>query len=281
MAEIRYLAPAKINLSLQVRRPDPSGFHPLRSLVQALDFFDVLDIDAGDEDVLEIVGADLPDGGDNLVWKAVAALGADRPQLAFTLRKAIPVAAGLGGGSSDAAATLRGVAELLAMSDETVLEAAPKVGADVPFFLTGGTALMEGYGERIKALDALSGFAVAVAVPPFELPTPEVYRRWDRLDSPVGPEFPSRGLPPSLRREGPFRNDLLPAAVAVAPALSDWMRDLAEIWDRPVAMSGSGPSVFGYFADHDEASAAAREVPSDVRAAFASDLSRLGVRRDR
>jgi len=279
MAEFEYFAPAKVNLSVRVRPPDRSGYHPLRSLVQTLEFGDRLEADPFEEDVLEVEGADLPDDGSNLVWKALEELGGKRPPLRVLLTKRTPVAAGMGGGSSDAAAALRLGQVLTRARDVAVFEAAPRVGADVTFFLTGGTAWMEGYGELITPLAPLEGFAVAVAVPPFELSTPEVYRRWDRLEFPEGQRMPMRAVPPSLRGHGELGNDLTPAALDLRPELGDWMVDLSERWERPVALSGSGPSVFAYFADLDEAGSAAAEASADSRAAFAAELRPRGVER--
>jgi 4-diphosphocytidyl-2-C-methyl-D-erythritol kinase len=279
VAELTYSAPAKINFSLLLRPVDARGYHPLRSLTQALEWGDTVEFDSEDEDRLEVVGADLPTDGSNLVWKAISAVGGPRPRLAIRLTKRTPAAAGLGGGSSDAAAALRAIQELCRLRDEVIMEAAPRVGADVAFFLTGGTAWMEGYGERITRLDPLDGFAVAFVVPPFELPTPEVYGRWDRLGGPEGEEISGRRLPPALRSLGPIRNDLTPAAVDLRPELGDWMRDLSEMWGRPVALSGSGPSVFSWFSDEDEAAAAVAEAPTEARCAVATSMSPVGVTR--
>ncbi len=270
-------APAKLNLDLRVGARDSEGMHTVRSLVQTIEWFDLLGVEAGDEDNLVVEGADLPPGDDNLVWKAVAALNLTaRPPLDVRLDKTIPVAAGLGGGSSDAAAMLAAIGDLFGVAPETQTEAAARVGADVAYFLTGGTALMEGYGEVITPLDALDGFAVAVAVPPFGLATPEVYRRWDELDRPIGPEMEGSDLPPGMRRYGELRNDLTPAASSLRPELADWMVDLAETWSRPVAMSGSGPACFAFFLDLDEAAGAAAAV-GEQRGRVAAPLRPRGV----
>jgi 4-diphosphocytidyl-2-C-methyl-D-erythritol kinase len=277
VAEFDYFAPAKLNLSLRVRPPDSNGYHPLRSLVQTIEWGDRVVADPSDDDELIIEGADLPDGGENLIWKAFDALGPNRRPLSVVLEKRIAVAAGLGGGSSDAAAALRIRQELERLPDETVFEAAPRVGADVRLFLTGGTMIMEGYGERVTSLPPLSSFAVAVAVPDFELPTADVYRMWDRLDYPEGEKVSERALPPELRSFGDFSNDLVPAALAIRPELGDWMVDISERWERPVCLSGSGPSVFGYFADLDEARSAVDAAPADCRTRVAADLRSMGV----
>ena len=274
-------APGKVNLSLEVRSPEKDGMHPLRSLVQAVEWCDLLEVEEGDEDHLDIEGADLPDDGENLVWKAVTALrhklGQDRPSLHMKLTKVVPVAAGLGAGSSDAAASLLALAALRNAPTDLVAEVAPTVGADVPFFLVGGTAWMEGFGERITEARIRTDWALAVAVPDFELRTADVYGTWDELEEPRGPALDGRILPPSLRDHGPFRNDLTPAAMRLRPELGDWINELVETWERPIAMSGSGPSLFAFFADIDEAEGAVRSLPTSIRAGHAALPRRKGV----
>jgi 4-diphosphocytidyl-2-C-methyl-D-erythritol kinase len=271
-------APAKLNLSLELREADRSGYHPLRSLCQTIERLDLLTIDTGEDERLVIAGDDIPEGEDNLVWRAVRCLVGrpDRPRLDMHLEKHIPAAAGLGGGSSDAAAALLGAAQVYGRSGEEVRSCAPQVGADVMFLLDGGSVWMEGYGEVLTELEPLHGFCVAVAVPAIEIPTPAAYERWDRLEAPLGPEFDGRDLPPILRQFAPLRNDLTPAAYSLEPELADWSVDLAERWGRQVAMTGSGSAHFGFFADLDEATAACTDVPQ-ARAAFAAGLRGTGV----
>ncbi|MGH8924387.1 MAG: 4-(cytidine 5'-diphospho)-2-C-methyl-D-erythritol kinase [Acidimicrobiia bacterium] len=256
-------APAKVNLGLEVGPREASGLHPLRSLVLCVDWTDVLRFDESDEDHLQISGADLPDDGENLIWKAVSAIrGGNRPQLDITLEKSIAVAGGLGGGSSDAAATLAAVADLTGRDEEAVLSAAYEVGSDVALFLRGGLQRMEGFGERLTREKAIPDFSVAIAVPPFELSTARVYERWDSLAAPHGPEIDGRRLPPSLRLLGPLRNDLTPAAIDLQPELADFMVELSNTWEQPVMMSGSGPALFGLFPDLSEAEDAAAAPPA-------------------
>ena len=272
-----WLAPAKVNLTLMVGSAATGGLHPIQSLMQTLDWGDLLRVDEGEEDQLEVDGADLPAGDDNLVWKAVAALkeGIDLalPPLHVYLEKRIPVAAGLGGGSADAAAMLAALGRLLNLSPAVLRRVAPDIGSDVPAAFAGGSLWVEGFGERLSPFGVLSGFALAVAVPDFPLLTADVYRRWDDLGEPRGSEFPSAALPPALRRSVSIRNDLQPAALRVRPELGDAISLLSKEWGRPVAMSGSGPSLFGYFVDDDEAKAAARQVESRFAAAVGVDLS--------
>jgi 4-diphosphocytidyl-2-C-methyl-D-erythritol kinase len=273
-------APAKVNLSLEVGPRAAEGLHPLRSLVLCVDWCDILRFEESDEDHLMVTGVDLPDDGENLVWKAVAAIRlARQPQLEIRLDKSIAVGAGLGGGSSDAAATLAAVADLIGRDDEAVATAAVKVGADVSLFLRGGLQRMEGYGEKLAREKTLPDFSVAVAVPPFELETAQVYERWDTLEGPQGPEQDGRQLPPSLRLLGPLRNDLTPAAVSLRPELADFIVDLAQAWEQRPLMSGSGPALFGLFPDFSEAADAARAAPSACRHRQAARPRSNGVER--
>ncbi len=259
---------AKVNLGLQVRAPGPDGYHPIRSLAVSVDWADRLRLEPADEDAFEVDGP-APSGPDNLAWRAVAAVRTSASASASVrlhLTKRIAVAAGLGGGSADAAAALRLGARLF--GGETDLdELAAELGADVTFCLSGGFALLEGRGERVTPMGPTpADFALGIVVPPVELSTATVYRVWDRADGPAGPAPPAGALPPSLRRFAPLPNDLYPAAVRLAPQLDEWRAELAARWDRPVAMSGSGPALFAYFLDVEEARAALPLAPSGARA---------------
>ncbi len=262
-------AAAKVNLSLQVRPPDRRGRHPLLSVVQSVSWYDSLEMEASQEDTLDARGAPVPLGEANLVWKAINALrrSGERLPVQVRLDKRIPMVAGLGGGSADAAAALTLYARLTDFPAEGLAAVAGQIGADVPVCLEGGFVLMEGFGERLSPLGpAGDDYWLAIAVPPFELPTADVYARWDRLDGPSGTPVVVRHLPPSLRYHGPLRNDLYPAAASLVPELDDWRRELEASWDRPVLSSGSGPALFGFFLGEEEAVAALAEVPGSVRA---------------
>jgi 4-diphosphocytidyl-2-C-methyl-D-erythritol kinase len=270
---VKITTPAKVNLSLRVRWPDETGYHPLLSIVQAIEPVDSLTFEMADEDRLEIEGIRLPVDDDNLIWRALrAAVPGRKKGLHIKLIKEIPTAAGLGGGSSDAAAALLAASKLFGF--EYQRDVAASVGADVPFFRTGGLARMEGYGELLTPLDAAAGFYLGLVVPPFDLSTPAVYRAWDRLDFPETMQVAVSDLPPSLRKYGPLTNDLYPAALVIAPQLDDWRSELAHRWNRPVLMSGSGPSLFAFFGSPDEAVEAIDVVPPGSR--FAGAVSPLG-----
>ena len=268
----RALAPAKLNLSLEVRRRDASGLHPVRGLTLSIGRHDVLEMAPADSDRLIVHGADLPTGCENLVWRAVEALRAGpggHPPVSVELWKRVPVAAGLAGGSSDAAAALLLYGSLIGHDRTDLAGPATGVGADVPFCLRGGLRWIGGYGEQLgNRLDRGGDFAVAVAVPPYPLSTPQVYSAWDRLGEPAGRAVPAWAVPPGIRRHGPLANDLYPAAVSVVPDLDDWRVELEHVWDGPVLMSGSGPSLFAFFTDEAEAAEALDLVPGEARDAF-------------
>jgi 4-diphosphocytidyl-2-C-methyl-D-erythritol kinase len=273
-----YESPAKLNLALLVETPRADGMHHLQSLVQTIDWLDLLEVEESEEDNLVIEGADL-DPEDNLVSRSLQAMRGRGfvPPLDVRLDKQIPIGAGLGGGSSNAAATLLAAAEIGKIPRSVAEEVAPTIGADVPLFLIGGTLLMGGIGDQVESMQPLSGFAVAVAVPAFELSTVEVYRRWDEIEGPEGEAIAPRLLPPGLREGIPIRNDLTAAAFDLEPSLADFLADLRLRWDGPVLMTGSGSGCFGFFPDLDEAADAARSVEDMCRAAVGARLRATGV----
>lgn len=192
------------------------GWHLLDAEMVTVDLADVLTFAAGDG--LEVVGCPGLDAGEgNLVRRALRAVGR---VAAVRLEKRIPVGAGLGGGSADAAAVLRWAG----CSD---LALAASLGADVPFCLMGGRARVRGVGEVVEPLPP-EDRAFTLLVPPLPVPTPAVYRAWDELGGPTA--------------GGP--NDLEPAAVRVEPRLVRWRDALAEATGRRPALAGSGGAWF-------------------------------------
>ena len=164
---------AKLNLELKVVGRRPDGDHDIDTVMQAVSLADRITIDAGPESRLAAIGFPVPTGPENLILRAAAAA---RVSARFGLFKRIPTGAGLGGGSSDAAAVLLWAAG----EREDLAETAAALGADVPFFLRGGRARATGRGERLEALpDADEWYALAW--PGFEVPTGAVYRAWDEL----------------------------------------------------------------------------------------------------
>jgi 4-diphosphocytidyl-2-C-methyl-D-erythritol kinase len=275
-----YEAPAKLNLALLVDPPGPGGLHPLQSLVQTVEWLDLLHVEEADQDSVDVQGAEI-EPEDNLVTRALAAARGRGtvPPLAIRLEKLIPDEAGLGGGSSDAAAILLAATEIGRLPGDTPASLAASIGADVPLFLSGGTVKVSGFGDVVDPAPALDGFAVAIAVPEYRLSTASVYRRWDEMEGPTGEEISRIALPPALRDGIPIRNDLTPAAITLEPELADFMADLRTAWATAVAMTGSGSGCFAFFSDLDEATGAAASVMGRCRASRGVSLRGRGAAR--
>jgi 4-diphosphocytidyl-2-C-methyl-D-erythritol kinase len=259
----RWEAPGKLNLALLVHSPRPDGYHPIESLVQTVEWCDLLDIEDAVEgrDRFSTDAAGI-DPEDNLVLRALAAVRrlVDLPPQLISLDKNLPIAAGMGGGSSNAASMLVAAGKRAGLDPELVKGIALPLGADVPLFLTGGTLLIGGIGEMIDPRPPLTGFAMAVVAPGFGLDTGEVYRTWDRLQGPVGETLLDSQVPPQLREGIPLRNDLTPAAIHLEPDLGDFMSEVRAIWGQPVTMTGSGSACFGFFPTVEEATDAASAI---------------------
>jgi len=258
MASITLRAFAKINLSLRVSALREDGFHDVQTLLQAIDLFDRVKCETrrGPFEIrCDMPG--VPTDHRNLVWKAAqllwdAAGRAGEPHGAsVTLHKQIPMMAGLGGGSSDAAAALIGLRRLwkVRVSDAQVHNLASRLGSDVPFFLLGGTALGLGRGDELYPLANLPRYWVVLAIPPFGIATPDAYRWLDEAREKGTPLLPTRsgkGAVPLLPNV-PFVNDLEAPVAARHPVIGELAQRLADRGALLAAMSGSGSTVFGVF----------------------------------
>jgi 4-diphosphocytidyl-2-C-methyl-D-erythritol kinase len=261
-------APGKVNLSLFVGAPRDDGLHPLVSVVQAVSLVDELTLEpaAGGADEVVCPGVD----GRNLAATALAAFrertGWDGPPQRITIAKRIPVAGGMGGGSSDAAAVLRLAARAAGGVDDAVLhELAVSLGADVPSLLAPGRVLMTGAGEHTERLPDPEPFGLLIVPSREVLSTPAVYREFDRLGV-----FRSRdelGAREAEARSGeapPPVNDLQAAARSLCPGIDHIIRQMAAAGAEFTMVSGSGATVFGMFATPDAARAAASRVPGAI-----------------
>lgn len=249
-------AHAKVNLWLNVVGRRDDGYHLLDSLVAFVDLADQVDAQPADRLSLGVDGplaAALAGEDDNLVLKA-ARLLADRagvaPRAAIRLFKQVPVAAGLGGGSADAAATLRELVGLwrVAMPEEELFDLAASLGADVPMCLAGRTALVSGVGERLAWAPPLPECAVLLVNPGTALPTRDVFAARRGAFSVVRPA-PRRcrdlaELADVLADRG---NDLTAAAISLAPLVGQVLEELGRTGARHVAMSGSGATCFALY----------------------------------
>jgi 4-diphosphocytidyl-2-C-methyl-D-erythritol kinase len=248
---------AKVNLDLRVLGARADGYHELRTVFQTIEMHDTL-VCAGRPGPFEITCrvAGVPVDESNLIWKAAArlwdALGRSGApaDAAIALEKVIPLQAGLGGGSADAAAALRALSRLWGGAPLPLLrEVAAGLGADVPFFLSGGTALGLGRGEEIYPLVDLPSHAVVIVRPPFGVSTAEAYSWYDE-DKAAGLRE-SRELQmlpvPWPTRAAQMINDLEPPVVRRHPEIVALRHALREGGAIAAAMSGSGSSVFGLF----------------------------------
>jgi 4-diphosphocytidyl-2-C-methyl-D-erythritol kinase len=226
---VRVSAPAKLTLWLRVVGVRPDGFHLLDAEMVSIDLVDTLDFEAGsgisvDDEVCGGLGVeDVPTGADNLVARAFAAVGRDA---AVRITKRVPAGAGLGGGSSDAAAVLR-------WAGCTDVGVAAQLGADVPFCVRGGRARVTGVGEQIEVL-AFEDRRFVLLLPPLSVDTAAVYRRWDERQArdDAGGGDPTTG------------NDLEGAAIDVVPSLARWRAALAEATGLTPRLAGSGSTWF-------------------------------------
>jgi 4-diphosphocytidyl-2-C-methyl-D-erythritol kinase len=295
------LAPAKINLGLAITGTRADGYHELRSVFLRIGLTDTLGARLAPEagaDSLGIDGDDECPVDGNIVLRATALLrawsGHDLAAIDFSLEKRIPMAAGLGGGSTDAAAALDVAAGLwhLNVPKAERLELAAELGADVPFFATQvDAALVGGIGDVLLRLPGPRGGAgILLVTPSLRLSTAEVYEKYDAVVSGGGETHSARAVEDLARAlteglDGPGleahadrlsgANDLWPAALAVAPELGGLRSELERVLDRPILLSGSGSTLFALYASQDEARAAgeslaAVRLPALARARLAA-----------
>jgi 4-diphosphocytidyl-2-C-methyl-D-erythritol kinase len=250
-------AHAKVNLDLRVLGVRADGFHELRTVFQAIELHDTLVCtEKPGPFTLKCRNPIVPLDASNLVWKAAAALwtalgrGGEIRDAEIQIDKKIPVEAGLGGGSADAAAALMALGRMWGGAPLTLLrEVGATIGADVPFFLSGGTALGLGRGEEIYPLVDLPPHYVVIVRPPFGVSTAEAYGWYDedRTDG-VRENREFQQLPvPWPSRAAQMINDLEPPVVRRHPEISALKVQLKELGAVAAAMSGSGSAVFGLF----------------------------------
>jgi 4-diphosphocytidyl-2-C-methyl-D-erythritol kinase len=269
-------APAKINLTLRVLGRRPDGYHELESLVAFADLADTLTLQPGGDVSLAVAGpfaAACGPAADNLVLKAVAALRARTAGLQagrFYLEKNIPVAAGIGGGSADAAAALRLLARAndLSDSDPRLAAAAIVVGADVPVCLDPHARIMCGVGEELAAPLDLPPLAALLVNPGVPLTTAEVFAAFAGSQ---GGKTALAGVPREhgalIEWLGGHENDLTNSAITCLPVIAEVLRALAGLPGVKLArMSGSGPTCFALFGSPGEAASAAQWLKAERKA---------------
>ena len=271
---------AKLNLTLDILRKREDGYHDLRMVMQSVDLFDeiTLEINGSKEIKLYTDEGLLPRDDSNIAVKAARIFfretGVENPGLTIRLQKHLPICAGMGGGSSDGAAVLRGLRRLLCpeLPGERLEEIGALVGSDVPFCVRGGTALAEGRGEILTSLPPLPPCSLVVCKPDFPISTPELFRAVRLKGLRCHPD--TAGMITALERgelEGVARRlynvfeEFLPRRFREVEDIKGALLDQGAMG---AAMTGSGPTVFGLFRREEEALAAARVLRERYRQTF-------------
>ena len=262
---IREPAPAKINLVLRIGPTAPNGLHELCSLFASLDLADEVELEPAAEDSVECVGVE----GPNIATAAVERLrqyAPSLPPLRVKISKRIPVAAGLAGGSADAAAVIRAANSFheVPFDEEHLREIAAPIGSDVPSQIVPAHSIVSGTGERVEQV-ALPRMAVVLVPSEVGIATADVYGKADELGLPRA-TLDATGLrtlaaEPVEAIAQRLENDLQPATLALRPELSETIDALVRAGALGAQVSGSGPTVFALFADREAAAAAAAHIP--------------------
>jgi len=267
VAGVRLLCPAKVNLYLKVLGRRPEGYHDLVTVMQPLSLADELTVTrAASGVILECDHPQLPLDESNLVRRAALSFEEEtglKVKAHITLRKQIPVAAGLGGGSSDAAGTLAALNTLAGdpLNGARLHRLAARLGADVPFFLQGGPAVAQGTGTRLTPI-TLPSYWYVLLNPGVPLATRWVYENLDLSQLAPSSEIPAWD---PEHPETWVHNDLQTVALRRLPELNGLMRQLKDLGAKAQAVSGSGPTIFGLFSTLK----AAREAGEEMRRTFA------------
>jgi 4-diphosphocytidyl-2-C-methyl-D-erythritol kinase len=266
-APLRIRSYAKVNLALAVLGKRDDGFHEIRTVLQSIDLFDEIELQPAAH--LEVHCRQLRGvpNDRNTVWRAaysLAKLASPPTQAEITLRKRIPIGAGLGGGSSNAAAVLLGLSRLwnLRLDAGTLRGLASEIGSDVPFFLQGGTAMGIGRGEEIYPLPDIHPAHIVVVYPGIHISTAEAYRSLSLMLTSEQATHKIQGLCERLAERNSLAamifNDFETSILPAYPAVREARDFLVERGATAAMLSGSGSSVFGFFPDEESALAASR-----------------------
>ncbi|MBQ7014800.1 MAG: 4-(cytidine 5'-diphospho)-2-C-methyl-D-erythritol kinase [Clostridia bacterium] len=263
---------AKINITLDIPKIREDGYHELCSVFQTVSLHDELEIQISESDKNEIEltcdASNVPCDERNLCWKAAASFtekyGIKNKKISIELKKNIPSGAGLGGGSSDCAETLKALNKLLEVnaSNEELEKIGVKLGADVPFFIKGGTQLAEGIGEKLTELKLpYPETSLVILKPEAELPTVNIYKIFDNLPKESLPEASTEKFLAEISKGdiNSFKlitNMLEPAAKTLCPEIEEVEKLLLEKGAVSSMMTGSGSAVFGIFTNVNKAAEA-------------------------
>jgi len=263
MDQITVKARAKINLSLDVLKKREDGYHEIRMIMQLIELHDIISIKAIPRGIQVITNKPwLPGDRRNIAYRAaeflISRYGIDSG-VRISIKKNIPVSAGLAGGSADAAAVLKGINELfnLHLSEEEMLKAGTSLGADVPYCIKGGTVLAEGIGERLTELERLRTLNLVLVKPRVSVSTKWVYENLDLAEIKDRPDID--GIAEAIGRDdidflcSNMKNVLETVTARKYGVIGEIKRLLIELGAKGSMMSGSGPTVFGIFLDKQSA----------------------------
>lgn len=264
---------AKVNLGLDVVRRLPNGYHQVKMIMQTVGIYDELTMEKTAEGItITTDSGELPTDENNLIYKAAKLMrekyGIDGG-MRIHLRKNIPIAAGMAGGSTDAAATMKGINTLFGLEVKSgeLMEEAVKIGADVPYCIMGGTALAEGIGEKLTALPSVPHMFLLVAKPDINVSTKYVYEHLDAAGIAHHPDID--GMVEAIRENSlcgileRMDNVLETVTIPAHPVIDTIKKRMRELGAEESLMSGSGPTVFGVFSDKECAKKAYRQMVQD------------------
>lgn len=252
-------SPAKINLHLRVLGKREDGYHDIATLMQRISLYDEIEFSPREKGiVVKCPGTPLPENEDNIVYKAAKSLFSQascHSGIEITIRKKIPIAAGLGGGSSNAATTLVTLNDLMGFnySTKNLMKIGAKLGADIPFFVFGKTAWAFGIGDRLQAAKNIPRLWFVLVNPRFDISTKGIYESLNLRLTNTTEKFSIRGFSTidDIVRE--LYNDLEKVTLNLHPILKELKELLLSCGALGSLMSGSGPTVFGIFADKKDA----------------------------
>jgi len=267
---------AKINLTLDILGKRPDGYHEVAMVMQSIGLSDTITLEKSDKISLEIDEASLPADESNLAWKAARLILAEagiNEGIHIKINKRIPIAAGLAGGSTDAAAVLKGVNSLFALnySDVKLCELGAKIGSDIPFCIMGGTMLSTGRGEVLERLPEFKKTYVVLAKPPIAVSTAWAYKNYDEAKDIAHPQndlfIESLKDGDRDRAAGLLCNVLESVTIKKYEIIDEYKKMMLENGAMAAMMSGSGPTVFALVKDEETAQKIAAFMKQNTEAA--------------
>lgn len=278
MKKLTISMPAKINISINVKNKLASGYHSVEMIMQTIDLFDIITVEKTQSGIsIQCDNPKLPCDQENIALKAAELFFAkcpDKGGAKITLKKNIPIAAGLGGGSSDAAGVLKALNELYknCLTDIQLIQLSRQLGSDVSFFLYGGTQYARGKGDEITKLPDLEGIHVILVNPGFPVSTQWVYNNLDLSNMGERPNISNlisavEAMDINYIAKN-MKNVLESVTLKEYPELKTLKDQLIELGALGSLMSGSGPTVFGIFPDEDTAKAAKEELLKQYKGVY-------------